>query len=103
MLLGSLCNVYHVHAAVRVFDHTCVAMSRCWQPMKYQRGRGRCLHLYSAAGLYNKQCAVQIKVMAISDTGLHIVSAAKVRAESMNVLVEAGRAPPPELCGSIKL
>lgn len=40
--------------------------------------------------LYNKQSAGQIKIMAIAVAGLHIVSAAKVRAESMKVLSGAG-------------
>lgn len=66
--------------------------------------------------LYNKQSAGQIKIMAITDAGLHILSAAKVRAESMNASVGAGGGymkqglslslfslPPPALCGSIKL
>lgn len=70
--------------------------------------------------LYNKQSAGQIKIMAITVTGLHILSAAKVRAESMKVLggsrwrvYEAGTSLflylfiflplPTALCGSIKL
>lgn len=48
------------------------------------------LSLVLLPSLYNKQSAGQIKIMAITDSGLHILSAAKVRAESMNASVEAG-------------
>lgn len=48
------------------------------------------LQLVLTWSLYNKQSAGQIKIMAITDAGLHILSAAKVRAESMNAWVEAG-------------
>jgi len=97
------------------------------------RGRGRhwiplclpiCIQLQLVLTwrLYNKQSAVQIKIMAITNAGLHILSAAKVRAESMKVpgwkLVEGiwsrGPLSPspslfifspslPALCGSIRL
>lgn len=44
-----------------------------------------CIQLLLALtqSLYIKQCAGQIKIMVITDTRLHILSAAKVRAESM--------------------
>lgn len=48
------------------------------------------LSLLLLPSLYNKQSAGQIKIMAITDSGLHILSAAKVRAKSMNASVEAG-------------
>lgn len=53
-------------------------------------GGGHCvpiciqLQLALTHSLHNKQSVLQIKIMAITDGGLHILSAAKVRTESMN-------------------
>lgn len=46
------------------------------------------LQLVLTRSLYIKQSAGQIKIMAITHSGLHILSAAKVRAESMNASVD---------------
>ncbi len=105
--LQQLCRLMNVFHLI-----WCVTPPRCWQPIRYQcrllSNTVTCqwgwagtlnplciaiciqLQLVLTRSLYNKQSAGQIKIMAITDAGLHILSAAKVRAESMNASVEAG-------------